>query len=229
MEGSDTRVLGLAFLQTASEELICPREDLSVSRKEELKRLFLAHIPQVFNSITGLLDEAKNKGGGDSTVILANLQALAHLFSWIPLADVNCLQLLSLVTHFALQPDTCGLNGLSALNELLYNNCVPTTFQNALLSLCSHNNTLLRTALSTNMAELDPEYISKLSEMTRLCVSVHWHRVESSPGFPVLEFLSSLFQFTFQQPSLDGFYTTLDIWNSLLEYLALKDTSHIAK
>ncbi|CAH1405052.1 unnamed protein product [Nezara viridula] len=158
MEGSDTRVLGLAFLQTASEELICPREDLSVSRKEELKRLFLAHIPQVFNSITGLLDEAKNKGGNDSTVILANLQALAHLFSWIPLADVNCLQLLSLVTHFALQPDTCGLHGLSALNELLYNNCVPTTFQNALLSLCSHNNTLLRTALSTNMAELDPEY-----------------------------------------------------------------------
>lgn len=54
MEGSDTRVLGLAFLQTASEELICPREDLSVSRKEELKRLFLAHIPQVFNSITGM-------------------------------------------------------------------------------------------------------------------------------------------------------------------------------
>lgn len=53
MDGSETRVLGLAFLQTASEELICPREDLSVTRKEELKRLFLAHIPQVFNTVTG--------------------------------------------------------------------------------------------------------------------------------------------------------------------------------
>lgn len=228
MEGNETRVLGLAFLQTASEELICPREDLSVSRKEELKRLFLAHIPQVFTSITGLLEEAKGKGG-DNAVILANLQALAHLFSWIPLADVNSLQLLSLITHYASQPDTCGLHGLSALNELLYNNCVPTTFQNSLLSLCGHNNALLRAALSTNMSDLDPEYLSKLCEMTRLCVSVHWHRVESSPGFPVLEFLSSLFQFTFQQPTLDGFYTTLDIWNSLLDYLALKDTSHIAK
>ncbi|KAF6207217.1 hypothetical protein GE061_018457, partial [Apolygus lucorum] len=129
--------------------------------------------------------------------------------------------------------DACGLHGLSALNELLYNNCVPGTFQNSLLSLCVHNNSLLRGVLanlSNNMgSNLDPEYLSKLTEMTRLCVSVHWHRVESSPGFPVLEFLSSLFQFTFQQPTLEGFYMTLDIWNSLLDYLQLKDTTHIAK
>lgn len=53
IESSDTRSLGIAFLQTASEELIYPREDLSISRKDELKRLFLAHIPQVFNILTG--------------------------------------------------------------------------------------------------------------------------------------------------------------------------------
>ncbi|XP_073971870.1 exportin ellipsoid body open isoform X2 [Rhodnius prolixus] len=234
MDGSESRVLGLAFLQTASEELICPREDLSASRKEELKRLFLAHIPQVFNTITGILEEAKNKGnGGENPSVLAALQALSHLFSWIPLSDVNSLQLLSLITHFASQPDASGLHGLSALNELLYNNCVPATFQNPLLNLCVHNNSLLRAALSTlnnNMGStINPEYLSKLTEMTRLCVSVHWHRVESSPGFPVLEFLSSLFQFTFQQPTLEGFYMTLDIWNSLLDYLQLKDTGHIAK
>lgn len=50
----DTTVLGLVFLQTASEELVCPWEDLSVSRKEELRRLFLAHIPQVFTILTGI-------------------------------------------------------------------------------------------------------------------------------------------------------------------------------
>ncbi|KAL1132160.1 hypothetical protein AAG570_010117, partial [Ranatra chinensis] len=227
MQNNETKVLGLAFLQTASEELICPREDLSVSRKDELKRLFLAHIPQVFSLIIGLFEEAKEKGG--HSIVLAAMQALSHLFSWIPLADINSLQLLSLITHFASQPDACGLNGLSALNELLYNNCVPATFQNSLLSLCIHNNTLLRAALGTNMANIDPEYIAKLTEMTRLCVSVHWHRVESSPGFPVLEFLSSLFQYTFQQPTLDMFYSTLDIWNSLLDYLQLKETTHIAK
>jgi hypothetical protein len=46
--------LGLVFLQTASEELVCPWEDLSISRKEELRRLLLAHMPQVFSMLTGI-------------------------------------------------------------------------------------------------------------------------------------------------------------------------------
>ena len=44
--------MGLVFLQTASEELAFPWEDLSVSRKEELRRLLLAHVPQVFELLT---------------------------------------------------------------------------------------------------------------------------------------------------------------------------------
>lgn len=57
--------------------------------------------------VIGLLEEAKigsRSPGGDNSVVLGSLQALAHLFSWIPLADINCLQLLSLITHFASQP-----------------------------------------------------------------------------------------------------------------------------
>lgn len=53
IQDPNTTVLGLSFLQTASEELICPREDLSVCRKDELKRLFTAHIPNVFKIICG--------------------------------------------------------------------------------------------------------------------------------------------------------------------------------
>ena len=106
--------------------------------------------------VVGILEEAKEKGG--ESVVLGALQALSHLFSWIPLSDINSLQLLSLITHFASQGDaSTGLHGISALNELLYNNCVPATFQNSLLSLCVHNNTLIRAALGTNMATIDPE------------------------------------------------------------------------
>lgn len=36
-----------------SEELVCPREDLSVGRKEELKKLLLEQIPTVLNLLTG--------------------------------------------------------------------------------------------------------------------------------------------------------------------------------
>lgn len=45
--------LGLVMLQTTSEELISPREDLSVSRKEELHRLLLEQVPTVLNLLTG--------------------------------------------------------------------------------------------------------------------------------------------------------------------------------
>lgn len=45
----DLRQLGLMYLRTASEELICPKEELPVTRKNELLQLFSAQIPQVFN------------------------------------------------------------------------------------------------------------------------------------------------------------------------------------
>ena len=51
----DTRALGLAALRIASEELVSPREDISAQRKEELKKLFSAQIPDVIKVITGIL------------------------------------------------------------------------------------------------------------------------------------------------------------------------------
>ena len=45
----DTMVLGLILLQTTSEELACPREDLSVARKEELHKLLLLQVPSMLN------------------------------------------------------------------------------------------------------------------------------------------------------------------------------------
>ncbi|KAL0196790.1 hypothetical protein M9458_005330, partial [Cirrhinus mrigala] len=44
--------LGLVLLKMTSEELVCPREDLSVARKEELKKLLLDQIPTVLNLLT---------------------------------------------------------------------------------------------------------------------------------------------------------------------------------
>ena len=49
------------MLQTASEELAAPREDLSISRKEELHRLLLNEIPNVLTILTQLLDRVLEK------------------------------------------------------------------------------------------------------------------------------------------------------------------------
>lgn len=49
-----TRLLGLVYLRTASEELATPREDLPVQRKNELLRLLSAQVPLTLDTLTGI-------------------------------------------------------------------------------------------------------------------------------------------------------------------------------
>ncbi|XP_016307012.1 exportin-6-like [Sinocyclocheilus anshuiensis] len=122
--------LGLVLLKMTSEELVCPREDLSVARKEELKKLLLDQIPTVLNLLTGILETVWDKHSvtattpppsptsresgvlaGDSTpmvleaesgaLCLLALECLAHLFSWIPLSSSITPALLASIFHFA--------------------------------------------------------------------------------------------------------------------------------
>jgi hypothetical protein len=48
---NDTVLLGVIILQTVSEELATPREDLSMARKEELQRLLLVQVPNILSLI----------------------------------------------------------------------------------------------------------------------------------------------------------------------------------
>ncbi|XP_065345250.1 exportin-6-A [Cloeon dipterum] len=61
----DHTALGLVFALTASEELVSPREDLSSARKDELRRLLLLQVPNLFRALTAVLqrqlDRQKNK------------------------------------------------------------------------------------------------------------------------------------------------------------------------
>ncbi|TSK87535.1 Exportin-6 [Bagarius yarrelli] len=122
--------LGLVLLKMTSEELVCPREDLSVARKEELKKLLLEQIPTVLNLLTGILETVWDKHSvsvttpppsptsrdtsalpGDATPLglesessmmcLLALECLAHLFSWIPLSSSITPALLASIFHFA--------------------------------------------------------------------------------------------------------------------------------
>ncbi|XP_077979557.1 exportin-6-like isoform X2 [Glandiceps talaboti] len=56
-----TQALGLIVLQTTSEELACPREDLSVARKEELHSLLLQQVPTILSLLTGTLESVLDK------------------------------------------------------------------------------------------------------------------------------------------------------------------------
>lgn len=57
----DTVVLCIVFLQTISEELACPREELSYSRRTELRRLLSQQVPTMLTLLSGLLEGVVEK------------------------------------------------------------------------------------------------------------------------------------------------------------------------
>ncbi|KAL8597658.1 hypothetical protein ACOMHN_031593 [Nucella lapillus] len=57
----ETALLGVILLQTVSEELAAPREDLCMARKEELHRLLLQQVPTILQLLNGLLESVLEK------------------------------------------------------------------------------------------------------------------------------------------------------------------------
>ncbi|XP_023654269.1 exportin-6 [Paramormyrops kingsleyae] len=104
--------LGLVLLKTTSEELACPREDLSVARKEELRKLLLEQVPTVLSLLTGILQTIWDKHSviaatpppsptsGDTGELLGSLLQESYctkqLSQPVPRLDQDSLQLCSL-------------------------------------------------------------------------------------------------------------------------------------
>ncbi|XP_022444151.1 exportin-6 isoform X4 [Delphinapterus leucas] len=295
-----TTPLGLIMLKTTSEELACPREDLSVARKEELRKLLLEQVQTVLGLLTGILETVWDKHSvtaatpppsptsGESGDLLSNLlqspssakllnqpipildveseyicslalECLAHLFSWIPLSASITPSLLTTIFHFARfgcdirarkmasvngSSQNCvlgqergrlGVLAMSCINELMSKNCVPMEFEEYLLRMFQQTFYLLQKITKDNNAhtvksrleELDESYIEKFTDFLRLFVSVHLRRIESYSQFPVVEFLTLLFKYTFHQPTHEGYFSCLDIWTLFLDYLTSKIKSRL--
>ncbi|XP_060696656.1 exportin-6 isoform X2 [Hemiscyllium ocellatum] len=119
IQAPSTTPLGLIMLKTTSEELACPREDLSVARKEELRKLLLEQVPTVLTLLTGILETIWDKNSvtaatpppsptsGDSGDLLSSLlqtpQAAKLLNQPIPILDPAsehiCFLALDCLTH----------------------------------------------------------------------------------------------------------------------------------
>lgn len=57
----ETALLGVILLQTMSEELAAPREDLCMARREELHRLLLQQVPTILQLLNSLLESVLEK------------------------------------------------------------------------------------------------------------------------------------------------------------------------
>uniref|UniRef100_A0A3Q2EBD0 Exportin 6 n=1 Tax=Cyprinodon variegatus TaxID=28743 RepID=A0A3Q2EBD0_CYPVA len=283
--------LGLVMLKTTSEELACPREDLSVARKDELRKLLLEQVPTVLGLLTGILETYWDKHsvitstpppsptsregvellgslfqGSQYSKLLCQpmaaldneshqlcclvLECLAHLFSWIPLSTSITPTLLASIFHFTrfgcdlrtkseinkADRARLGVLAMTCVNELMSKNCVPMDFEEYLLRMFQQTFFLLQRLTRENNAhtvksrlqELDESYLEKFTDFLRLFVSVHLRRIESSPQFPIVEFLGLLFKYTFNQPTHEGYFACLDIWSVFLDFLTTKIKSRLA-
>ncbi|GIX90391.1 exportin-6 [Caerostris extrusa] len=119
---------------------------------------------------------------------------------------------------------------MGCINEIMSKHCIPADYEGFLLQVFQDTFHLLQNLTKDNtknasrniLAEVDDVYVEKFTDFLMLFVIHHLKRFESNAQFPILEFLALLFKYTFQQPTLDGFYSCLDVWNVFLDYLSYK-------
>ncbi|XP_078489385.1 exportin-6 [Ciona intestinalis] len=166
------------------------------------------------------------------------LECLCQLFSWIPLSTSITPDLLSVVfryarlgTNAALQNSSSGLTlselgckAMMCVNELMSKNCVPHNFEEYLVRIFRQTFHLLQQLTRgdnprESLGKLDDNYLEKFIEFLRLFVSLHFSRIASNQSFPLLQFLTLLFKFTFHQTSHEHYINCLDIWEIFVDYV----------
>ncbi|XP_034945488.1 exportin-6 isoform X2 [Chelonus insularis] len=227
-----SRLLGLVYLRTASEELATPREDLSIQRKTELLRLLNSQMSITLETLTVLLCEAikvQNRSDvegldiGSHEVCIVTLEVLAHLFSWIVSTDYISANLLNAIFSCAKYHESINnkqveivVQAMTTINELLYRPCSLNVTDALLLQI--FNNAMGLFQVIDRLETINESYIEKTTEFLQLLVTNHLKRIESCSKFSVNNFLEILYHHTFHRSSgINGYLRCLEIWNTLFE------------
>ena len=149
-------------------------------------------------------------------------EALLQFLGWVPLNEVLNPQYMDILFQFIhLHNDESSLLAFECVNEILGQNFVPKAFDEFMISIFGQLFKLLQqlTQSKDGLDQFQEEYVDKFTQFTSLFVLKHLRRVEQKEGFPIIEFLSLLFQFTFMQTSLEGFLSCIEIWETFLDYI----------
>ena len=158
------------------------------------------------------------------------LACLAHIFTWAPLHCVVSSKLIHVLFQYAglavRAPQDENLSELSvlaitAVTEIIYKSYVPADLNSYLLILFKNAFHILQTLVTepSLIAALSETYIEKLTEFVRQFVASHLRRLVDHSSFPLVDFLSLLFQFTFLQKSPEALLACLEVWAAVCDYL----------
>ncbi|XP_075977666.1 exportin ellipsoid body open [Anticarsia gemmatalis] len=164
-------------------------------------------------------------------IVVKCLTTLQHLFSWLPLSSHVPPSLVTTVFYWGSiatqsQSVEAALGGLGGVCELLYRRYAPPSSAATALRLQHCALRLLR-HLTHNLHHIQHahhDYLDKLAEFLKLFISLHFKRLEAEPEFDAIEFLSYLFQYTFQVPTCAIFVNCLDVWVQFIDILKPEDT-----
>ncbi|XP_069761396.1 exportin-6 isoform X5 [Narcine bancroftii] len=177
IQAPSTTPLGLIMLKTTSEELACPREDLSVARKEELRKLLLDQVPTVLGLLTGdllssllqaplaakLLNQPIPVLDPESEHVCSlALDCLTHLFSWIPLSTSITPTLLTTIFHFARFGCDTRAKKLVAVNGNDHNNMMPERGKLGVLAMSCINELMSKNCVPVEFEE----YLLRMFQQT---------------------------------------------------------------
>ncbi|XP_072949316.1 exportin-6-A [Epargyreus clarus] len=164
-------------------------------------------------------------------IVVKCLSTLQHLFSWLPLSSHVPPSLVTTVFHWGSlatqsQSAEAALAGLGGVCELLYRRYAPPTSAATALRLHHAALRLLRHLAhhAAHMQRANDDYLNKLAEFLKLFIQLHFKRLEAEPEFDAIEFLSYLFQYTFQVPTCTIFVNCLEIWIQFVDILKPEDT-----
>ncbi|CAG5045982.1 unnamed protein product [Parnassius apollo] len=166
-------------------------------------------------------------------IVVKCLTTLQHLFSWLPLSSHVPPSLVTTVFYWGsiatqTQSTEAALAGLGGVCELLYRRYAPPSSATTALRLHHCSLRLLRHlthAAQHSIYHAHHDYLNKLAEFLKLFVSLHFKRLETEPEFDAIEFLSYLFQYTFQVPTCTIFVNCLDVWIQFIDILKPEDTT----
>ena len=150
------------------------------------------------------------------------IEALLQFLGWIPMNEVLNPTLMDvLFKYIHLHNDETSLVAFSCVNEILAQNYVPKEFNDFMVNIFKELFKLLQALTKANegLSQFEEEYVDKFTQFTSLFVSHHLRRVEQNANFPIIEFLSLLFRYSFMQTTLEGFLCCLEIWETFLDYI----------
>ncbi|XP_045773253.1 exportin-6-A [Maniola jurtina] len=191
-------------------------------------------LPQT-SALPDLLANAHDVHSADKAlnmeIVVKCLTTLQHLFLWLPLSSHVPPSLVTTVFYWGSvatqsQSAEAALAGLGGVCELLYRRYAPPSSAATALRLQHCALRLLRhlTQHPQHMQRAHQDYLNKLAEFLKLFVSLHFKRLEAEPEFDAIDFLSYLFQYTFQVPTCSTFVSCLDIWIQFIDVLKPEDT-----